>query len=59
MISANWIPELPLSNILIKNGEVICKNLILNLKDVDRFTLRNISINSQSNKINIIDGQNV
>lgn len=58
-ITANCIPEVPLSNVVIENGEVNCKELISSLNDVNRFTLRHLTINSEDNKINILDGRNI
>jgi hypothetical protein len=58
-ITANCIPEAPLSNVVIENGEVNCKELISSLNDVNGFTLRNLIINSEDNKINILDGRNI
>lgn len=58
-IVANCIPEAPLSNVVIENGKVNCKELIPALNDVDGFTLRHLTINSEDNKINILDGRNI
>jgi polygalacturonase len=58
-ISANCIPEIPVSNVLIENGEIKTTSLISVLNDVDGFTLRNLNIHAQDNKINILDGKNI
>lgn len=59
MLAATCIPEVPLSNVTIENGIIHCKKLIPVLNDVDGFTLNNITIYSQDNKINILDGRNI
>lgn len=59
LLVANAIPEIPLNNVLIENGQINCKNLIPGLNDVDGFTLRNLTVKSQDNKINILDGRNI
>lgn len=59
MITAICIPEVPLRNVLIENGTVHCKQIIPRLNDVEGFTLSNITIHSQDNKINILDGRDV
>jgi hypothetical protein len=53
MISAIGIPGIPLSKVVIENVTINCKQFSPRLHDVDEFTLRNISIHSQDNKINI------
>lgn len=58
-ITANCIPEVPISNVVIENGEITCKEMIPALNDVDGFTLRNLSIKSEKNEINILDGRNI
>ncbi|MFG6686717.1 glycoside hydrolase family 28 protein [Mariniflexile sp. HNIBRBA6329] len=58
-INANCIPELPVKNVLIENGEVHCNELIPKLNDVDGFLFRNLSIYSKDNSINILDGKNI
>lgn len=58
-ISANCIPEIPVNNVLIENGEVNTTSLIPMLNDVDGFTLRNLNLQAQKNKINVLDGRNI
>lgn len=58
-INATCIPELPVNNVLIENGEVHCNELIPELNDVDGFTIRNLNIESENNKVNILDGRNI
>lgn len=58
-ISANCIPEIPVNNVLIENGEVNTTSLIPVLNDVDGFILRNLSFRARENKINILDGRNI
>lgn len=58
-ITANCIPESPLRNVVIENGVVSCKKLIPVLNDVAGFTLRHLTINTEDNKINILDGRNI
>lgn len=60
VINANGIPEIPLSNVLIENGEINdSKQLVKALNDVNGFTMKNVMIHSQSNQINILDGRNI
>lgn len=59
ILSVNGIPEIPCHNVLIEDGKINSKKLISALNDVDGFTLRNIDINAEDNKINILDGQNI
>lgn len=58
-LRAQCIPEAPLKNVLIENGEVNTRKLIPELNDVEGFTLRNLTINSANGDINILDGRNV
>lgn len=58
-ISASCIPEIPVSNVLIENGEIHTTSLIPALNDVDGFTLRNLSLRAQENEIHILDGRNI
>ena len=58
-ITAHCIPEIPLRNVLIENGEVNTEALIPALYDVEGFTLRNLTVNSQENKINILHGKDI
>lgn len=59
VVIANCIPEMPLANVLIENGEIKANKLISAINDVDGFTLRNLTITAEDNKINILDGRNV
>ena len=59
VLSINGIPEVPCSNILIENGKINSQELITAMNDVNGFILRNLEINSQDNKISILDGQNI
>lgn len=59
MIVANGIPEMPFSNVTIESGTVNCKELIPVLNDFDGFTMRDLTITSQSNEINITDGSDL
>lgn len=58
-LQANCIPEAPLYNVLIENGEVNTTRLIPALNDVDGFILRNLTLNSANGELNILDGRNV
>lgn len=55
----NGIPEVPLANVHIKNGEINSRQLINAMHDVDGFIVENVIIQSQNNKINILDGRNI
>ena len=57
--TANGIPEIPFNNVLVENGEIRCKKLIGALNDTKNFTIRNLSIASQSNEIKILDGKDI
>lgn len=59
ILSINGIPEIPCSNILIENGQINSQKLIGAMNDVDGFTMRNVKITAQDNKINILDGRNI
>ena len=59
VLSINRIPEGLCSNILIENGKINSQKLITAMNDVNGFILRNLEINSQDNKISILDGQNI
>lgn len=58
-IRANCIPEVPLKNVLIENGEVHTEQIIPALHDVDCFTVKNIMMSSSDNKIAILDSRDV
>ena len=53
------IPEMPLNNVLIEKGTINSKQLIRKMNDVDGIVFRELSISSQDNKINILDGRNI
>lgn len=57
--TANGIPEIPFSEVVIENGFVKCNKLISALNDADGITLRNLTIASEENEINILDGRNI
>ena len=57
--TANGIPEIPFSEVLIENGLVYCKKLITALNDANGFTLRNMVIHAEENEIHVLDGQNI
>ncbi|WP_342382285.1 glycoside hydrolase family 28 protein [Bacteroides ovatus] len=59
ILSINGIPEIPCSNVLIENGQINSQKLIDAMNDVDGFTMRNMKIKAQDNKINILDGRNI
>lgn len=58
-INLRGLPERPLDDVLIESGKVRCENLIPEMTDFTNFTIRNLSINSEDNKINILDGRNL
>ena len=57
--TANGIPEIPFSDVVIENGEIKCKKLISALNDARHITLRHLTIESESNEINLLDCQDV
>jgi polygalacturonase len=57
-IVANCIPEVPLTNVIMENMDVSCMETIL-MRDVKDFTIRNSTIRSKSQNIEITEGQNV
>ncbi len=57
--TANGIPEIPFSNVLVENGVVKCNRLIGALNDAEGFTIRKVAVECIENEINILDGQNV
>lgn len=58
-IRANCIPEIPLNNVLIENGNINCDIIIGSMDDVTGFTLRNLNINSKNSTIKILNGHNI
>ncbi|GAE84938.1 polygalacturonase [Bacteroides reticulotermitis JCM 10512] len=59
LIMANGIPELPFNHVVIESGTINTKELIPVMNDFINFTMRNLSIKTDHNVINIIDGQNL
>ena len=59
ILSINGIPEIPCKNVLIENGKINSEKLIGALNDVDGFTMRNIDILAEDNRINILDSRNI
>lgn len=57
--SVNGIPEIPLSNVLIENGTINCKILSKGLLDFDGITIKNMTIHSEDNKLDIDEGRNL
>ena len=57
-IVAKCIPEIPLTNVVMENMDVTCNESIL-LRDVKDFVIRNSTIRSKSQNMEIIEGQNV
>lgn len=55
----NGIPEIPLKNVLIENGEVNCKVLINALDDADGFTVKNVRVTSDKDSIFMLDSRNI
>ena len=58
-VAANGIPEIPFNNVLIENAEIKTKQLVRSLNDVNKFTVRNIQIESEKDTIKILDGKNI
>ncbi len=59
LINANCIPEVPLSNVIIENGEVKCNDIIGSMADVTGFVLRNVNVNTENSTMKIMDGKNI
>ncbi|MCU7552786.1 glycoside hydrolase family 28 protein [Chitinophagaceae bacterium LB-8] len=57
-IKVKGIPESPLTNVLIEQADISCKNLFT-AHDIKDITLRNLNIQSQDSLISILDGRNV
>ncbi len=57
--TVNGIPEIPLSNVLIENGTIICKALGNALNDTDGFTVRNVSVKSECGILKVLDARNI
>lgn len=55
----NGIPELPLKNVSIENGVISTKVLINALDDVDRLTVKNVTVNSEKDSIFVLDSRNI
>lgn len=58
-IRANCIPEIPLNNVLLENGEVNCNTIIGAMDDVTGFVLRNLNVNAKNSAMKILDGEDV
>lgn len=59
MMSANAIPEIPLTGVVIENGTVRTNRIFKTLNDVGGITLRNMTVQATDNHINIDDSRNV
>lgn len=59
LIVANGIPEQPFSNVEIESGSIYCKKLIPAMNDFKGFTMRDLSITSDDNVINLLDGRDL
>lgn len=59
LIVANGIPEQPFSNVVIESGSIYCKKLIPTMNDFKGFTMRDLSITSDDNVINLLDGRDL
>ena len=57
-INARSIPEAPLTNVIIENMDITSGQLIL-MRDVKDFTIRNSTIRSTVQNMEILDSQNV
>lgn len=57
-IVAKCIPEIPLTNIVLENMDVTCDESIL-LRDVKDFVIRNSTIRSKVQNMEILEGENV
>jgi polygalacturonase len=57
-IKVKGIPESPLTNVLIEDVDVRCRNLFTG-HDIKNMTIRNATIQSQDSLISILDGRNV
>ncbi len=57
-IRAKCIPEVPLTNVIMENMDVTCNESIL-MRDVKDFTIRNSTIRSKVQNMEILEGQNV
>jgi polygalacturonase len=58
-IQAFGIPENPITNVEIENATISVTKRLIQLHDVNHFTVRNVTINSPDNKISILDGRNI
>ena len=57
-INAKCIPETPLTNVVMENMDITSGKLIL-MRDVKDFTIRNSTIRSREQNMEILEGQNV
>lgn len=58
-ISANCLPEIPLNNVLIEDGDISCNQIVNPLNDITGFTLRNLKIKTQNSAVKILNAQNI
>lgn len=59
LMTGHCIPEVPLSDVSIENGMIRCNELVRALDDVDGFTFRNLSINTDDERICFLDARRV
>jgi len=57
-IYAKCIPETPLTNVIMENMDITCGQLIL-MRDTKDIILRNSTIRSKDQNMEILEGQNV
>ncbi|MGQ1945588.1 glycoside hydrolase family 28 protein [Geofilum sp. OHC36d9] len=57
-IVAKCIPESPLTNVVMENMDITCNESII-LRDVKDFVIRNSTIRSKNQNMEILEGQNV
>ena len=57
-IYAKCVPEVPLTNVIMENMDVTCGQLIL-MRDTKDIVLRNSTIRSKDQNMEILEGQNV
>lgn len=58
-IRANCIPEIPLTNVLIENGNVKCDEIIHTLDDANDFVLRDIDFTTKNSALKMSKTENV
>lgn len=59
LMTGHCIPEAPLSDVSIENGRIHCRELVRALDDVDGFTLRNLDIAADNERIHFLDARRV